>query len=156
MVWDLQTTHSAQVARQHYGVHVGFLGNLQPAMIETYRGISRLWHQFLEQGYGTSANTPRVLAQAKRKRDAGGEQAKRKRGAGGDQAKRKHEAGGDQVKRKRDAGGATRRRAPLSHRPRVASDVHDVDDRHDIHDRHDHHDRHDRWCTAYEDITHGL
>lgn len=44
VVWDLQATHGTRIARQHYGVHVAFLGNLQPEMIETYRTISGLWH----------------------------------------------------------------------------------------------------------------
>lgn len=47
IVWDLQATHSTKVARQHYAVHVGFLGRLQPEMIATFRTISSLWHQFL-------------------------------------------------------------------------------------------------------------
>ena len=55
VVWDLQATHSTQIARQHYGVHVAFVGNLQPEMIETYRAISTLWHQFLEKGYEAEA-----------------------------------------------------------------------------------------------------
>lgn len=48
IVWDLQATHGTKIARQHYAVHVGFPGRLQPEMISTYREISRLWHQFLE------------------------------------------------------------------------------------------------------------
>jgi hypothetical protein len=48
IIWDLQSTHSIKIARQHYAVHVGFIGRLQPEMIASYRGVSRLWHQFLE------------------------------------------------------------------------------------------------------------
>ncbi|MBE3098262.1 MAG: DEAD/DEAH box helicase, partial [Planctomycetes bacterium] len=48
VVWDLQATHGTRVAQQHYAVHLGFPGQLTEQMIETYRQISRLWHQFLE------------------------------------------------------------------------------------------------------------
>lgn len=48
IVWDIQSTHGTRIARQHYGVHIGFPGQLQPEMIATFREISRLWHQFLE------------------------------------------------------------------------------------------------------------
>ncbi|KAK7582804.1 hypothetical protein V3481_012103 [Fusarium oxysporum f. sp. vasinfectum] len=52
IVWDLQSTHGTRIARQHYAVHIGFPGKLQPEMIATFREISKLWHQFLE---GSSA-----------------------------------------------------------------------------------------------------
>lgn len=48
IVWDLASTHGSRVARQHYAVHIGFPGKLQPEMIATFKEISRLWHQFLE------------------------------------------------------------------------------------------------------------
>lgn len=48
IMWDIQSTHRTRIARQHYGVHIGFPGQLQPEMIATFREISRLWHQFLE------------------------------------------------------------------------------------------------------------
>ena len=48
IVWDLQSTHGTKIARQHYAVHIGYPGRLQPEMIATFREISRLWHQFLE------------------------------------------------------------------------------------------------------------
>lgn len=47
IIWDLQATHGTRVARQHYAVHIGFPGRLQPEMIATFREISGLWHQFL-------------------------------------------------------------------------------------------------------------
>lgn len=55
IVWDLQSTHSTKMARQHYAVHVGFIGSLQPEMIASYRGVSQLWHQFLMSGGGGPA-----------------------------------------------------------------------------------------------------
>ena len=61
-VWDLQATHGTRVARQHYGVHVAFVGNLQPEMVETFRAISGLWHQFLEKGYEGRAVTETAAA----------------------------------------------------------------------------------------------
>ncbi|EXK23309.1 hypothetical protein FOPG_20056 [Fusarium oxysporum f. sp. conglutinans race 2 54008] len=48
IVWDLQSTHGTRIARQHYAVHIGFPGKLQPEMIATFKEISKLWHQFLE------------------------------------------------------------------------------------------------------------
>lgn len=48
VVWDLQATHGTRIAQQHYAVHLGFLGQLTAQIIETYRQISQLWHQFLE------------------------------------------------------------------------------------------------------------
>ncbi len=50
IVWDLQSTHSTRMARLGYAVHVGMPGQLQPQMIASYRGVSRLWHQFLLEG----------------------------------------------------------------------------------------------------------
>ncbi|KID81895.1 recQ family helicase [Metarhizium guizhouense ARSEF 977] len=50
IVWDLQSTHSTKMARLHYAVHVGMPNGLTPEMMENYRGISRLWHQFLMEG----------------------------------------------------------------------------------------------------------
>ncbi|RSL86277.1 hypothetical protein CDV31_016422, partial [Fusarium ambrosium] len=52
IVWDLQSTHGTRIARQHYAVHIGFPGKLQPEMVATFKEISKLWHQFLE---GSSA-----------------------------------------------------------------------------------------------------
>lgn len=50
IVWDLQSTHSTKMARLHYAVHIGMPNGLTPEMMENYRGISRLWHQFLLEG----------------------------------------------------------------------------------------------------------
>ncbi|CAI6091000.1 unnamed protein product [Clonostachys chloroleuca] len=44
IVWDLQSTHSTRMARLGYATHVGMPGQLQPQMIASYRGVSRLWH----------------------------------------------------------------------------------------------------------------
>ncbi|KAK6706732.1 hypothetical protein SNK04_004235 [Fusarium graminearum] len=58
IVWDLQSTHGTRIARQHYAVHIGFPGKLQPEMIATFKEISKLWHQFLEsaeEGKGKKA-----------------------------------------------------------------------------------------------------
>jgi hypothetical protein len=41
-------TYGTRIVRQHYAVHIGFPGKLQPEMIATFREISKLWHQFLE------------------------------------------------------------------------------------------------------------
>lgn len=73
IVWDLQSTHSTKMARLHYAVHVGMPNGLTPEMIENYRGISRLWHQFLMEG---------DEARAGWKRKAGGDEttAARKKG----------------------------------------------------------------------------
>ncbi|PNH58043.1 hypothetical protein VD0002_g9477 [Verticillium dahliae] len=57
IVWDLQATHGSKVARQHYAVHIGTPGNLQPAMNATFRAISGLWHQFLQDEEGQDGET---------------------------------------------------------------------------------------------------
>ena len=45
---DLQSTHRTRIARQHYAMHIGFPGKLQPEIITTFKEISKLQHQFLE------------------------------------------------------------------------------------------------------------
>ncbi|EXK77042.1 hypothetical protein FOQG_18233 [Fusarium oxysporum f. sp. raphani 54005] len=69
IVWDLQSTHGTRIARQHYAVHIGFPGKLQPEMIATFKEISRLWHQYLE---GSSAEGEGDIEKTavKRKRDS--------------------------------------------------------------------------------------
>ncbi|KAI3317262.1 hypothetical protein HD806DRAFT_492673 [Xylariaceae sp. AK1471] len=46
-IWDLQATHGSAIAQQHYALDIRFPGQLQPAMIASYRGISRLWHGYI-------------------------------------------------------------------------------------------------------------
>ncbi|GKU10861.1 unnamed protein product, partial [Fusarium langsethiae] len=49
-----------RIARQHYAVHIGFPGKLQPEMIATFKEISKLWHQFLETaGEGKGKKAPK-------------------------------------------------------------------------------------------------
>ena len=38
MVWDLASRHGSRVAQQHYAVHIGFPGKLQPAMAPVLGG----------------------------------------------------------------------------------------------------------------------
>jgi superfamily II DNA helicase RecQ len=68
IVWDLQSTHGTRIARQHYAVHIGFPGKLQPEMIATFKEISKLWHQFLEES--SSAEKAKEAKASKRKRDS--------------------------------------------------------------------------------------
>ncbi|PCD21222.1 hypothetical protein FGRA07_11749 [Fusarium graminearum] len=68
IVWDLQSTHGTRIARQHYAVHIGFPGKLQPEMIATFKEISKLWHQFLEES--SSADKGTEAKALKRKRDS--------------------------------------------------------------------------------------
>ncbi|KAL9560637.1 hypothetical protein ACKAV7_015200 [Fusarium commune] len=68
IVWDLQSTHGTRIARQHYAVHIGFPGKLQPEMIATFKEISKLWHQFLEES--SSAEEAKEAKAPKRKRDS--------------------------------------------------------------------------------------
>ncbi|KAI3572913.1 hypothetical protein IWW34DRAFT_837925 [Fusarium oxysporum f. sp. albedinis] len=68
IVWDLQSTHGTRIARQHYAVHIGFPGKLQPEMIATFKEISKLWHQFLEES--SSAEEGKEAKAPKRKRDS--------------------------------------------------------------------------------------
>ncbi|KAL6366266.1 hypothetical protein LRP88_00111 [Fusarium phalaenopsidis] len=77
IVWDLQSTHGTRIARQHYAVHIGFPGKLQPEMIATFKEISKLWHQFLE---GESAE----------------EKGPKRKGKGKGKGKGKHQAEGQQ------------------------------------------------------------
>ncbi|KAH6874264.1 P-loop containing nucleoside triphosphate hydrolase protein, partial [Thelonectria olida] len=70
IVWDLQSTHGTRIARQHYAVHIGFPGKLQPEMIATFKEISKLWHQFLE-GESAEEKGPK----RKRKSQATGRQS---------------------------------------------------------------------------------
>jgi superfamily II DNA helicase RecQ len=76
IVWDLQSTHSTTMARQHYAVQVGFIGRLQPEMIASYQGVSRLWHQFLERGNEHSGHSRKMghHGVAKRKHSASAEE----------------------------------------------------------------------------------
>ncbi len=48
VVWDLQSTHGSRIALQHYAVHIGYPGRLDPQKMDLFREVSRLWHQFLE------------------------------------------------------------------------------------------------------------
>ncbi|VTO81898.1 unnamed protein product, partial [Fusarium graminearum] len=66
IVWDLQSTHGTRIARQHYAVHIGFPGKLQPEMIATFKEISKLWHQYLEGS--SSAEEGKGKKAPKRKR----------------------------------------------------------------------------------------
>lgn len=50
------------MARLHYAVHVGMPNGLTPEMMENYRGISRLWHQFLMEGDEARAGWKRKAA----------------------------------------------------------------------------------------------
>ncbi|KAL9565571.1 hypothetical protein ACKAV7_009753, partial [Fusarium commune] len=68
IVWDLQSTHGTRIARQHYAVHIGFPGKLQPEMIATFKEISKLWHQFLEES--SSAEEAKEAKAPKRKQDS--------------------------------------------------------------------------------------
>ncbi|KAL9563895.1 hypothetical protein ACKAV7_011930 [Fusarium commune] len=68
IVWDLQSMHGTRIARQHYAVHIGFPGKLQPEMIATFKEISKLWHQFLEES--SSAEEGKEAKAPKRKRDS--------------------------------------------------------------------------------------
>ena len=77
IVWDLQATHGTRIARQHYAVHVNFPGQLTAQMTETYREVSRLWHQFLEH-----EAKPATLRAARASWEAG--QLKRVRARAGD------------------------------------------------------------------------
>ncbi|KAL9571865.1 hypothetical protein ACKAV7_003854 [Fusarium commune] len=68
IVWDLQSTHGIRIARQHYAIHIGFPGKLQPEMIAIFKEISKLWHQFLEES--SSAEEAKEAKAPKRKRDS--------------------------------------------------------------------------------------
>ncbi|KID81227.1 recQ family helicase [Metarhizium guizhouense ARSEF 977] len=59
IIWDLQGTHGTAIARQHYAVNVGTPGRLPTEMINSYRDISRLWHQFLEHGNDVAGSSKR-------------------------------------------------------------------------------------------------
>ncbi|KAK4205950.1 hypothetical protein QBC37DRAFT_462707, partial [Rhypophila decipiens] len=61
IVWDLQSTHGTRVARQHYAVNTQYPGKLQPELIASYREISKLWHQFLENDEGEGGNNKPAL-----------------------------------------------------------------------------------------------
>ncbi|KID59634.1 recQ family helicase, partial [Metarhizium brunneum ARSEF 3297] len=50
------------MARLHYAVHIGMPNGLTPEMMENYRGISRLWHQFLMEGGEARAGWKRKAA----------------------------------------------------------------------------------------------
>ncbi|KAK7583650.1 hypothetical protein V3481_012931 [Fusarium oxysporum f. sp. vasinfectum] len=69
IVWDLQSTHGTRIARQHYAVHIGFPGKLQPEMIATFKEISRLWHQYLE-GSSAEGEGDKEKTAVKRKQDS--------------------------------------------------------------------------------------
>ncbi|KAF3769392.1 P-loop containing nucleoside triphosphate hydrolase protein [Cryphonectria parasitica EP155] len=89
IVWDLQAMHSTKIARQHYAVHIGFLGRLQPEMVATFRAVSRLWYQFLE-GRGEKKERGRieeVVQLGKKRKSAALEEAKAPAAAERKQAK---------------------------------------------------------------------
>jgi superfamily II DNA helicase RecQ len=73
IVWDLQSTHGTRIARQHYAVHIGFPGKLQPEMIATFKEISKLWHQFLE-GESAEEKGPKRKGKRRGKHQAEGQQ----------------------------------------------------------------------------------
>ncbi|KAK2684833.1 hypothetical protein QWA68_016741 [Fusarium oxysporum] len=83
IVWDLQSTHGTRIARQHYAVHIGFPGKLQPEMIATFREISKLWHQFLEGRSAEEKDNEKGSKKKapKRKRDGqvAGQQSRKRR-----------------------------------------------------------------------------
>jgi hypothetical protein len=68
IVWYLQSTHKTRITRQHYAVHIGFPGKLQPEKIVTFKEISKLWHQFLEGS--SSAKEEKEKKAPKCKRDS--------------------------------------------------------------------------------------
>lgn len=70
IIWDVQSGHSTLIPRQHYAAQNGFIGRLQPDMIASYRGVSRLWHQFLEQDGDNINSSMGNATTGKRKRTA--------------------------------------------------------------------------------------